>query len=55
MGIEAGYVKSVWNVMKCNAFSEELKNTYLFSIFKNSYFNISISKIIIYLKFKKKK
>ena len=40
--------------MKCNAFSEELKNTYLFSIFKNSYFNISISKIIIYLKFKKK-
>ena len=41
--------------MKCNAFSEELKNTYLFSIFKNSYFNISISKNIIYLKFKKKK
>ena len=41
--------------MKCNAFSEELKNTYLFNIFKNSYFNISISKNIIYLKFKKKK
>ena len=53
MGIEAGYLKSVWNVMKCNAFIEELKNTYLFNIFRNSYFNISILKNIIYIKLKK--